>query len=65
MPPADLRVATMKFPEYVGIKLPADLAETARQLAAKDDRPFSTFLRRLIVEGVTRRTSEQQQPEAK
>ena len=45
----------VRFPEYVGVKLPRDIVEAARQLAAEDDRPFSTFLRRLIIEGVTRR----------
>lgn len=37
-----------------GIYLPGDVAEEAKRLARQDDRPFSQWLRRLIIKEVER-----------
>jgi hypothetical protein len=44
----------MKYPEFVGLKLPADLVETAKQQAVADDRTLSAYLRRIIIAAVER-----------
>ncbi len=47
----------MKYPQFVGLKLPTDLVEAAKQLAEADDRTLSAYLRRIIVAAVQRNTS--------
>ena len=42
----------MKYPEFVGLKLPADLVEEAKQQAEADDRTLSSYLRRIITTAV-------------
>ena len=44
----------MKYPEFVGLKLPADLVEAAKQQAEADDRTLSSYLRRIIIAAVQR-----------
>lgn len=47
-----LLLGMLKFPEFIGIKLPAGLVEAARQQAAADDRTLSAYLRRIITAAV-------------
>jgi hypothetical protein len=42
----------VKFPQYVGLKLPLDVVEAAKQQAEADDRTFSAYLRRIIIAAV-------------
>jgi hypothetical protein len=41
-----------KFPEYVAVKLPADVHALVKRQAELDDRPISSYLRRIITERV-------------
>jgi len=47
-----------KFPEFVAVKLPADVAAAAKQQAEADDRTLSAYLRRLITQAVQRKQPE-------
>ena len=47
----------MKYPEFVGLKLPAPLVEAAKQQAEADDRTLSAYLRRIIIAAVERKAS--------
>ena len=47
----------MKYPEFVGLKLPAELVEAAKQQAEADDRTLSAYLRRIIIAAVKRPTT--------
>ena len=47
----------MKYPEFVGLKLPATLVEAAKQQAEADDRTLSAYLRRIIIAAVERKAS--------
>jgi hypothetical protein len=42
----------MKYPEFVGLKLPSGLVEEAKQQAEADDRTLSAYLRRIITTAV-------------
>ena len=50
----DNLLLTMKFPQFVGLKLPADLVEAAKRQAEADDRTLSAYLRRIITAAVQR-----------
>jgi hypothetical protein len=41
-----------KYPQLVGLKLPADLVEAAKRQAEADDRTLSAYLRRIITAAV-------------
>ena len=47
-----------KFPEFVAVKLPADVAAAAKEQAAADDRTLSAYLRRVITQAVERAQSD-------
>ena len=42
----------MKFPQFIGLKLPTDVVELAKQKAEADDRTLSAYLRRIIIKAV-------------
>ena len=44
-----------KYPEFVGLKLPADLVDTAKQQAEADDRTLSAYLRRILTAAIVQR----------
>ena len=49
--------AEPRYPEFLGVKLPADLADEIRRQAREDDRTISGFLRRVIVAGLQKAPS--------
>ena len=40
------------LPVVVGVRLPAETADTIKRIAEADDRPASTVLRRIIAAGL-------------
>jgi hypothetical protein len=53
-----------KYPEFVGVKVPADLADEIRRAAREDDRTVSGYLRRLLTAAVrpTSNAKERNEP---
>ena len=43
-----------RYSEFIGLKLPAELADDLKRHAALDDRSVSSLVRRLIVAGLKR-----------
>ena len=42
----------MKYPAFIGLKLPDDLFQAAKRQAEADDRTLSAYLRRIIAGAV-------------
>lgn len=55
----------MKYPEYVALKLPRDVVESAKQQAQADDRTVSAYLRRIIIAAVSQKTQSLHESESR
>jgi hypothetical protein len=50
-----------RYPELIGVKVPADLAADLRRAAQDDDRTVSGYLRRLIASAVRPKPAKEQE----